>query len=919
MNSAKYENGKVIFLTDKDKEDKDFLKNVKGKVMFVSFMGSFQVGKSFKIAKLLKTDKIKIGNGRDEETQGVYIYGPISFNELYKRFQDTERKEEDCQIFFIDTEGSNGFNTGKSAEENKLLIAQIIAPHAALSSVIVTVSKSTITKQEVDSMAEMFQIFDICRNKGSNNDICCINIINDSLRREDDYEQKKEEVLRTFQGERSAIIYKDVLLMSQPDTFNQSINDIINPKPETKFSNQNKFYEQSFKRFGKELTNKLKDNLPNAFPDGSTALDVFENLTKITKSQGLDKAAAEARRNAQVRYYERMYKKNFDKNVKEAKEIIKNMYDAILQIIIKNPNYICLPEYGSEESSKELNNLYSTCLSLLDKNKTYNITQSYEKSFESNKNEIIKINLLYEIPKQEREEVQNSEFFKQYLNNSQKEIQKSIQDTLNNIQEQIKTNIKNQIDIIFDKEIKSFYEEEIIRMKESPYYKYGDLFSCGRRDEINNDLQKRIKELCNQYGYTLNEINKYDRMIDKLIQDLKDFAVKLKDDRSLNLKEIDHRKTKKEKIQNVAIPEDTKIIPDDAFNGCSKLKFVSINRGVEEIGSSSFKGCSSLPMIVIPDTVKKIGQCAFYGCTSLSKITIPETITEFGEGVFYECNSLTEFTIPKHIHEIKTNFFWKCSSLTNIKIPNDIEEIGYAAFGGCSSLEGINIPTSVKKIGGLSFCGCASLKKIEIPNGIKKIEGMTFAGCKCLQEIKIPDNVKEICKSAFRYCNSLKEITIPNNVTNIGDSAFRDCSSLSVITIPDSVEEIENSAFCGCMSLTSIKLPKNITKIPSNAFRRCTSLIKIENFNNIISIGDKAFRECIALTNITFSPRIKTIGERAFSKCIMLGNIIIPNSITEIGKNAFETCTFKKVTVPKTLSHLICKEAFDNDVEINTV
>ena len=93
MNSAKYENGKVIFLTDKDKEDKDFLKNVKGKVMFVSFMGSFQVGKSFKIAKLLKTDKIKIGNGRDEETQGVYIYGPISFN-FIKGFKTQSEKKK---------------------------------------------------------------------------------------------------------------------------------------------------------------------------------------------------------------------------------------------------------------------------------------------------------------------------------------------------------------------------------------------------------------------------------------------------------------------------------------------------------------------------------------------------------------------------------------------------------------------------------------------------------------------------------------------------------------------------------------------------------------------------------------------------------------------------------------------------------
>ena len=904
LNSAEFENYKVKFLIDGVRK---LLGNEKGKVMFVSFMGSYQVGKSFKIAKLLNSDKVIIGDGMKEGTKGVYIYGPISFKELYKRFQGKE-PNEDCQIFFIDTEGSGGFLTGKSTEENKLLIAQIIAPHAALSSVIVTVSKLNITKPEVDLMEEMLQIFDICRSKGSDNDICYINIINDSLYEGDlqKYEEKKKEVIEAFQG-KSDKIYKDVFLLAQP-TLGK------------KFNQQNEFYEESFKRFGKELTEKLKDNLPNAFSDGSVAADVFENLTKITESQGLDKAAAEARRNAQVRYYERMYKENFDKNVKEAKEIIKNMYDAIFKII-KNSNYTCLPK-----SDGELNNLYSTCLSKLDKNEIYNITQSYGKSFECNMNEIIKINLLYIIPEQERKEVQNSDFFKQYLNNSQKEIQKSIQDTLNNIQEQIKTNKKNQIDIKFDSEIKKFYEEEIIRMKESPYFTIDNLLSNDRQSKIKLLFKNKIQELCDQYKFPQNEINKSDK-INGILLDLNRKAFGICSARVRNIYEIDHcdpNKLNKEEIKNVEIKKGTIKIPDDAFNDCSKLEFVCIPKSVTEIGFSAFKGCSSLPMIFIPDTVKKIGQCAFYGCTSLSKITIPETITEFcylefGEGVFYECNSLKEFTIPKQIHEIKMNFFWKCSSLTNIKIPNNIKEIGSAAFGGCSSLKEVNIPTSVKKIGGLSFCGCTSLEKIEIPNEIQKIEGMTFTGCKCLQEIKIPNSVKEICKSAFRYCNSLKKITIPNNVTNIGDSAFRDCSSLNKITIPDSVKKIEDSAFRGCMSLTSIKLPKNITEIPSNAFRRCTSLIKIENFNNIISIGDKAFRECIALTNITFSPRIETIDEGAFSKCIMLGNIIIPNSIFKIGKDAFKSCTFKKVTVPKTLSDPTCNEAFDNDVEINKV
>lgn len=63
----------------------------------------------------------------------VLIYGPVDFNDLKERFDCFPDIDYNTCIFFIDTEGSNGFDTGSSPEENKFLISQFIAPYTALS------------------------------------------------------------------------------------------------------------------------------------------------------------------------------------------------------------------------------------------------------------------------------------------------------------------------------------------------------------------------------------------------------------------------------------------------------------------------------------------------------------------------------------------------------------------------------------------------------------------------------------------------------------------------------------------------------------------------------------------------------------------------------------------------------------------
>lgn len=63
-------------------------------------------------------------------------------------------------------------------------------------------------------------------------------------------------------------------------------------------------------------------------------------------------------------------------------------------------------------------------------------------------------------------------------------------------------------------------------------------------------------------------------------------------------------------------------ISDNAFNGCKKLKSVTIGKYVTTIGNKAFFKCTSLKKITIPASVTKIGKKAFYGCRELKSINI---------------------------------------------------------------------------------------------------------------------------------------------------------------------------------------------------------------------------------------------------------------------------------------------------------
>lgn len=126
-------------------------------------------------------------------------------------------------------------------------------------------------------------------------------------------------------------------------------------------------------------------------------------------------------------------------------------------------------------------------------------------------------------------------------------------------------------------------------------------------------------------------------------------------------------------IKEITLPENLKIIPSYAFNGCQRLAKVNA-AGVERIenyafnscykladfdiskvayiGSYTFNTCSMFAPTVLSDALQTLGSNAFAG-TAITEIAVPQTITALENNVFSGCQQLQKVTLPPMLRTCK--------------------------------------------------------------------------------------------------------------------------------------------------------------------------------------------------------------------------------------------------------------------------
>lgn len=184
-------------------------------------------------------------------------------------------------------------------------------------------------------------------------------------------------------------------------------------------------------------------------------------------------------------------------------------------------------------------------------------------------------------------------------------------------------------------------------------------------------------------------------------------------------------------------------IDEKAFDGCKKLRYITLPENIEFVSQYAFRDCILLKKVHIPEGVKVLSVGAFEGCSALISVTFGEnSVLEIIDGKASVSTSSTAGSTCKDSH----GAFAHCKSLESISLPISVKEIGEGAFWGCSSLKNINLEDlkNLNVIKGGSYCwssnvtdysycgaftGCTSLENIVLPESITKLEAGIFAKC----------------------------------------------------------------------------------------------------------------------------------------------------------------------------------------------
>jgi len=447
------------------------------------------------------------------------------------------------------------------------------------------------------------------------------------------------------------------------------------------------------------------------------------------------------------------------------------------------------------------------------------------------------------------------------------------------------------------------YSEEYIKTKDTHYY---ECSGCGDKKEEAPHIYEDL--VCKDCGY---------------LESLNYLELKDNEDGTTTVLSCD-----KEAI-TVILPDSVRIISDEAFKDCTKLKSITIPEGVEKIGANAFQNCVALEEVN-------------YNAKNVEEFTLDtRAFVRAGmeSGGFVLNVGANVQKIPDYMFYGTSDMGEDYSNLINIKYADGCvcEVIGSYAFGGCINLIEITIPENIKILEDFSFSSTKNVEKInylakniadeDIGNAVLNNSGFLTEGIDIIigkNVTRIPANLFglsnnqsgvirkykslsfeenssciEIGNYAFSY-TELQEVELPNTALSIGENAFLYCENIKEITIPENVEFVDLAAFKYCTGLEVINFNA------SNA-RGCDSMFSfagnpdaevIVNIGKEVQkLGERMFhRSNVSIFNIDRDCKLEEIEAYTFSTEGRIKEIVIPENVKTIHEFAFaENVALEKI------------------------
>lgn len=233
-------------------------------------------------------------------------------------------------------------------------------------------------------------------------------------------------------------------------------------------------------------------------------------------------------------------------------------------------------------------------------------------------------------------------------------------------------------------------------------------------------------------------------------------------------------------IKEITLPENLKIIPSYAFNGCQRLAKVNA-AGVERIENYAFNSCYKLADFDI-SKVAYIGSYTFNTCSMFAPTVLSDALQTLGSNAFAG-TAITEIAVPQTITALENNVFSGCQQLQKVTLSPTLRTIGSCTFQNCSALSEIVVPESVTTIGENAFSGCSALSSITLPETLTKIGSYAFSNCSALTELTIPSSVEDIAYGILQNCSGLLTVKCKAIVPPLATGSFTDGMDLNHCTL----------------------------------------------------------------------------------------------------------------------------------------
>lgn len=335
------------------------------------------------------------------------------------------------------------------------------------------------------------------------------------------------------------------------------------------------------------------------------------------------------------------------------------------------------------------------------------------------------------------------------------------------------------------------------------------------------------------------------------------------------------------------------VIPDVVKNGENEYP-------VTKLGSALFRN-TNITKVTLPKSLKVLGEDAFGGCPKL-RASFGWLCPELGSNAF---DSTATLIVPLSAAAYKYSPDWIDGALytdwkkyfNQITFENDIVEISTKALSDKSGIESVIGATEVSKVTGLKVTGTINsydifiirtkmynLHYLDLSDAdIVACDFPYYEGC------HTSDN--EVGAKAFCDLKNLISLKLPKNAKVVGDCAMYRCFNLCEVILPEKMVELGNASFYEC-KIVAIPLPPYLRKIGPGAFDFCRSLRNVSFPLNLQIIGDYAFEYCHSLTEVRFPSSIQSVGTYAFKGCPIKKVYTYTIEPIQISQNTFDTDTY---------------------------